>query len=443
MGKAPVMGILEGPAYAYLLDPETRQSKWYLVGVASGLDLILTPKAAKDTNDEDFPYIWNCRSGDSVYNFAGFYSSWIQESTGVQMESSEKNSVVEFSSHTNSYREDYTNFQDWCENVSYKHTSWVTVKGLMAKALDLREPGESRKDIFFNCRRAAELVEGMEKISIDAQKDSFSDFKPLASLTNLKKLSITHAKLEDLDFSPLVHLPQLSSLKLSSNDLRSLKKLSTLKGSNIKTLHLSFNKIKSLQGVENLLALEELVVGNNELIDVISIESLTQLKTLNLYGNHIRQPLDLSRLKNLVDINLGQNKLEELIFYTEGHIKYLFIHDNNIKDIQMIKNLRYLQTLDISKNPIEDLSPLSQLSQLLDLRINFVRPQGISSFDFIEPLQNLRRLELAGNGIEDVSSLSKMEFLHLLTLNLSFNKVRDRRPLDHFKDRIIIRWGGA
>ena len=122
----------------------------------------------------------------------------------------------------------------------------------------------------------------------------------------------------------------------------------------------------------------------------------------------------------LPDIPLTQEKMIRL--------DYLNAHDQGILDITGLEFATNLRELHLSQNPITDLRPLSNLTQLVGLHLWHVpvRPTDLD----LRPLANLINLEmlsLEGNYISDIRPL--MGLKKLRRLHLSNNQIEDVSPL--------------
>lgn len=130
--------------------------------------------------------------------------------------------------------------------------------------------------------------------------------------------------------------------------------------------------------------------------------------------------------------------------------EFLSVHNKGISDITGLEYAMNLKELHISRNPITDLRPLANLTQLqelhfwhesessrnLDLRplanlINLevlsLQRNGISDISPLTGLKNLRHLHIIDNDISDVSPLLGLR--HLRELWITGNPILDIRPL--------------
>ncbi|MDE7269585.1 MAG: leucine-rich repeat domain-containing protein [Acetatifactor sp.] len=125
-------------------------------------------------------------------------------------------------------------------------------------------------------------------------------------------------------------------------------------------------------------------------------------------------------------------------------LKYLWVRDNDITDIELVRELTDLVEFACAGNPVSDYSPVSGLINLEELQIgdngfsytdiNFVSDLtkltslyapwcGIEDISVLENLTEVEYLNLRHNQIEDVNVLGKLE--KLTYLNLEWNQIED------------------
>ena len=129
----------------------------------------------------------------------------------------------------------------------------------------------------------------------------------------------------------------------------------------------------------------------------------------------VREALELP-----ADVPLTKEKIQELGFLTAN--------DRGIVDITGLEFATNLRKLYIGKNPITNLGPLANLTQLVELHFWHV-PRRPTNLD-LRPLANLINLKvisLEGNGISDISPLAELKKLQ--RLDLSRNHISDIHPL--------------
>jgi hypothetical protein len=106
------------------------------------------------------------------------------------------------------------------------------------------------------------------------------------------------------------------------------------------------------------------------------------------------------------------------------HLSGLFLEYNQISNISPLSNLTGLYNLKLNGNQISDISALSGLTNLISLRL---QENQISDISPLSNLTGLTSLMLNGNQISDISALSGMTDLYYLSLN--DNQISDISPL--------------
>jgi Leucine-rich repeat (LRR) protein len=109
----------------------------------------------------------------------------------------------------------------------------------------------------------------------------------------------------------------------------------------LKILNIKRNLVESIDGIEELNELQELYVGDNELVSVDSVDwsKLTDLKILDLSYNDLSEIKCLEVISSLEDLDLSKNLIKGA--YNFG-----------------ISGMKKLQKLNLSYNAIDDISLL-------------------------------------------------------------------------------------
>ncbi|ESP04370.1 hypothetical protein LOTGIDRAFT_136351, partial [Lottia gigantea] len=134
----------------------------------------------------------------------------------------------------------------------------------------------------------------------------------------------------------------ITNLNLNiSKDGKKIKYIENLeKLGKLQVLILSNNMIEKIEKMDKLQKLRELNLAYNMISRLEGLENLILLQTLNVTGNQIEHiPVWLSRkLKALRTFRISRNKLESL------------------SEVSKLKSLSDLSTLDISENPLAEIS---------------------------------------------------------------------------------------
>ena len=280
-----------------------------------------------------------------------------------------------------------------------------------------------------------------------------ANLRPLVNLTNLTGLSLWNNQVTDV--SSLRALTSLTYLNLADNRIIDLSPLANLRS--LEVLDLFDNEVENVVPLTGLENLKELILTDNRVGDLGPLTGLTELRILLLKGNPTKDFTPLSEL-NLTDLKYDAvsdparqtrsseawmpdpalraavrgeiGLLPDIPLTKEKILKLGFLnaHDKDISDITGLEFATNLRELHLSQNPITDLRPLSNLTQLVGLHFWHVpvRPTDLD----LRPLANLINLEmlsLEGNWISDVRPL--MGLKKLRRLHLSNNQIEDVRPL--------------
>ena len=155
-----------------------------------------------------------------------------------------------------------------------------------------------------------------------------------------------------------------------------------------------------------------------------------EMRELTSFNAERRQITDLTGLEyatNLTDLRLGENPIADINPLADlTQLTLLRLNDcRTIADITPLAGLVQLQVLDLDRNLILDIGPLADLTALesLDLRYNQIED--------VSPLANLTqltRLLLNNNEIVDVRPLANLTRLEVL--HIQANSITDHSPLD-------------
>ncbi|SHE98524.1 NEAT domain-containing protein [Clostridium fallax] len=263
---------------------------------------------------------------------------------------------------------------------------------------------------------------------------------------------------------------------LSSSDLSDISKLYNL-GDKVTSLYLNGNKIKELpKGIfDKMVNLENLYLNGNlieNLPDGI-FDKLTKLKVLGLSTNKIKNipkgtfdklnnltELDLGKnnltkldedvfigLKNIDSLSLSENNIEELpdnIFKYNNTLRLLFLYDNNLNKVpKSIGGLDRLESLSLNNNKIEILpEELKNLNNLNSLNISKNYIKEISE-DLFSIFKNMNSIDLSDNNISSIPDNLIDILPNLKYLNLKLNNIKKLPNLNSdwlkkYKDYLLV-----
>uniref|UniRef100_A0A0A8XQQ2 Uncharacterized protein n=1 Tax=Arundo donax TaxID=35708 RepID=A0A0A8XQQ2_ARUDO len=184
-----------------------------------------------------------------------------------------------------------------------------------------------------------------------------------------------HGVLDATVFAPF---SELQGLDLSFNQITSFA--SGYRGlEKLKTLHLSHNRMTDAGVavlVNNLTALSELHLGNNQLLSTCWISNLTSLKVVDLSNNSLSEFDGICNLDQVEYLKLDANMLRGVINPCLGklhQLRYLSMKSNFLQGgtlSNLLSNLTQLETLHLGNNYLTGtfmISSLANNSKLSDM----------------------------------------------------------------------------
>ncbi|XP_043796213.1 protein artichoke-like [Apis laboriosa] len=271
----------------------------------------------------------------------------------------------------------------------------------------------------------------------------------LEILPTMMSLNLSYNYINSIEHTMNQTILKINMLDLSHNNISSLPKKFSELLINLQYLDLSFNRIQSLQDCNliHLNSLKVLYVNNNFLVtlnmqilpktlvklyigynQIMEINNLSHIEVLSIEHNKISQLYNNLIVDSLQYMNISGNILSSFPNILFKNLKILDISNNKftyIPKVISIKNFPLLLQLKVNKNPIQNLTILS------DLKLNSFDASDINKLKSIEKdtLANLR--SLSKNCINITISNNKMlTFIHedalkhmnLCSLDLSNNQ---------------------
>jgi len=283
---------------------------------------------------------------------------------------------------------------------------------------------------------------------LDLSNTGVDSLQAISGLTKLEKLILDSTLVTDL--TPLSELNNLNIVSLANTPITDLTPLGKLRS--LKRLILNGSALKDLSPLKELPALEYINIDNTQVDDLSPLENDTTLTIIQANNSQIESLKPLENNKNLKLIycdNTGINR-DEAIAFMEKNPKCLVIFDsqrlvnwwsalpvawkavlsvgyningsptkeqlhkivnkknlliaNNkeIKNLDPVKMLFRLETIDISNTSVNDLSPLAGESNLRILNINGTL---VSELYSLKELKNLREISFENTPISDLRPL--------------------------------------
>jgi hypothetical protein len=378
-GQGACHGDSGGPAYI-------KTSKgWAIIGVTNGFDIVLTPKAMKRTGDEDFPYRIDCKKNQMLYSFAGAHGQWIERTSNEKVFKTGDfiESVVEPSNNIDSLKK-------WCENPDFGSPSWNFLKLLLDMKVDKMDQ-DLAEEFYNDCSMIESYLLSLNEVRIDGERtmDASYSLSPL-HLLDLKTLKIFNSDIKHFSFSSEKKI-SIKKLILNSVNLVDLQDLS-FSNLLIDELDLGNNPLGSLKGLEELTSLTGISLYRTKVQDFSFLKRFSMLKKLDLSSTLLSSTEILENFK-LTELTIGSRDLKELRLTGQDKLEVLSVHSTDLFHLNLLRETPSLRDANLPHLKIKDLSIFSR-------------------FNFIE----LERLNLTGNPISDLSSLSSLNSLMNLKL---------------------------
>lgn len=141
----------------------------------------------------------------------------------------------------------------------------------------------------------------------------------------------------------------------------------------VRLVNLADASLNDLSPLDPLVAIECLILTNNDITDLTPLRRHRRLRVLLLDRNEIRNVTPLADLAELRHLSLAVNQVEDaspLQVLTE--LVELNLHNNRLASLEPLSGLRKLRILDASANRLTECRSLARLPslQLVDLRQN-------------------------------------------------------------------------
>lgn len=156
---------------------------------------------------------------------------------------------------------------------------------------------------------------------------------------------------------------------------------------------------------------EEIVQFKDENLKKALLEYDTPSGSFDINGDG---ELSIGEMKNMWGeaLMLNDKGITDLtgLEYCAGNLEYLYLANNNISDISVLKHFTGLSVLDLSNNKISDISALENIPHLFELNLS---NNNIANISALSNLNDLSTLNLTNNCITDFTPIEKMEIENL------------------------------
>ncbi len=421
-GQGSCHGDSGGPAYVKIA------GQWFIIGVTNGFDVVLTPDAMLRTTDPDFPYNITCSENQSLYSFIGAHGKWIERTSKEQVWKSSP-----FQDLDREVSKEEQSLMAWCQARDFGSPSWNLLKVLIDKRVDQLPQSQGRafyndcneivdylksvKSIYLNYNStpeghinfsSAKLLSSLERIAIYEYPLDQVDLSTLKDVS-LKELRLINLNLETLPFKGEL---SVENLILDKNPLVSLKGIEKIK--NLKSLSLTGTTLKTLEDLRGI-NLEELsLVGMNTSI-LLGLENIYKgLQKLDLRDTYIPETGIIKNFTDLIELRLTGTSGEVDLSKNKKLVK-LFLNEFKNGQVTFPKEMPLLESFQFTNSDVDSINFLKGSPLLKEAVLTYNRIQDLSVFASA-PFKNLSSVNLSVNPILDVSPLIGLDNLSILRL---------------------------
>ena len=181
--------------------------------------------------------------------------------------------------------------------------------------------------------------------------------------------------------------------------------------------------VKDFTDLRYLPNLTKLTIREQTIPTLESLSPLSKLVVLDLTGSSF--PVEdlqvLAALPSLSSLTMAECSLSTIAGLENAkNLTYLDLHDNTLRNLDVLATMPALAELDLQHNAVTDLSKLSGLDKLVKLNI------GFNSVTSLAPLSSCTRLTWLNADNNQIATLNGVDKLVLLTdLSLSNNNLTD------------------
>ena len=263
---------------------------------------------------------------------------------------------------------------------------------------------------------------------LDLQNTNITDLSVLSELTGLTRLNLKNTKIDDLTY--LSGLTELTYLDLDGcTNVYQLPSMSELK--NLSYLNLSYTEITDLTPLFAVPDLTDLRMCGTVITNLDTLSALKKLNRLDLSRTEITDLTSLSELTELTDLDLHycQGTIDLSVLSGLNNLTQLNLGGTEATSLAALAGFTNLNKLDLSRIEINDLTPLSKLTNLVDLNLYLCTlncdPSPLAN------LKNLTVLNLSSTEITNITALSGLTNLSELNLE-SCSKIKVLPPMTRF-----------
>lgn len=223
------------------------------------------------------------------------------------------------------------------------------------------------------------------------------------------------------DFSDLAYLPNLTKLTIREQKIPTLESLSPLSKLVVLDLTGSSFPVDQLNVLASLPSLSSLTMAECSLSTIAGLEGAQNLTFLDLHDNTLRNLEVLSTMPALAELDLQHNAVTDLSALSGlDKLVKLNVGFNALTSLEPLKSCVRLTWLNADNNQITMLEGIDKLVLLTDFSVNNNKLTDVSQLTNLTELTNLG---ISSNTISDISMLKALTKLQ--TFDFSGNQIAE------------------
>jgi Leucine-rich repeat (LRR) protein len=276
---------------------------------------------------------------------------------------------------------------------------------------------------------------------LNARSNQLISLTSWAHLMHLQYLDISNNNLESLD--GLGHLIHLRELRVDNNRIRKLDGIADLDG--LITLSARSNIVREVNFEHFRFGrVVDLDVSGNQICSIKGLESMDSLRTLNINKNPFSEPFEVAammpRLKHLSLRSCGLMTLDVSHF---TNLRTLEVDNNSLTAITGLDDLKKLDLLSMCAQDLDEGSRIEIFDTPMEAQTVRLSRNTIPDLQLNHAFMSVKHIDLSDTGLTILPSNFGTQLPNLRTLDLSYNGLKDIRPLAPLRGLVSLKLTGC